>query len=356
LTRRRIVTAAALLLVAAVGAGLGPAQAGGARQAAMSSVETDPGGTSQEKEPQAAPARADGATTTVEAAPGTTTEAPRPGGKPEDGTSFPAGANDWDCVPSAAHPRPLVLVHGLGATAAENWSYLGPLLHDAGYCVFALTYGELPGRPEFGGMLPMQESAKELDDFVGRVLAATGAAQIDLLGHSEGTVMPQWWLKKLGGAARTHRYVAMTPLYAGTTLFVGDTVIDTLKSLFPEGAGQASSGFDGFCGSCQQFLNGSDFYEELYADGTVGAPGVLYTTIMSRYDELVVPYSSGYIVAPGATNIVVQDVCPLNLDEHVLVAFDPVVARMILNALDPEHATPVSCGPVLGLGAGPINL
>jgi pimeloyl-ACP methyl ester carboxylesterase len=361
--RRRIVAVAASCLLVAAGAALAPAQARGARTAeavTAAPVETEPG-TSREKEPQPAPARpaggvTPGATPDTGAPTDAPAEAPRAGGRPEDGTSFPAGANDWACVPSAAHPRPLVLVHGLGATAAENWFYLGPLLHEAGYCVFALTYGESPERPDFGGILPMQESAKELDDFVDRVLAATGAAQIDLLGHSEGTVMPQWWLKKLGGAALTHRYVAMTPLYDGTTVFIVDPVVDTLKALFAEGAGQATAGFDGYCGSCQQLLNGSDFYDELYADGTVGAPGVLYTTIMSRYDELVVPYTSGHIVAPGATNIVVQDVCPLNLDEHVLVAFDPVVARMILNALDPEHAAPVSCGPLLGLGAGPINL
>ena len=43
------------------------------------------------------------------------------------------------------------------------------------------------------------------------------------------------------------------------------------------------------------------------------------------------------LIAPSATNIVLQDVCPLNLDEHLPVAFDPRVARIILNALDPAH-------------------
>ena len=70
-------------------------------------------------------------------------------------------------------------------------------------------------------------------------------------------------------------------------------------------------------------------------------PGVRYTTVMSRYDELVTPYTSGYL--PGATNIVLQDVCPADPAEHVAVAFDPNVARLVLNALDPEHAEPVRC-------------
>jgi triacylglycerol lipase len=279
---------------------------------------------------------------------------PKPGPLPEDGAA-PLGANDWDCQPSAAHPEPLVLVHGLGATAEENFGYLSPKLKNAGYCVFALTYGEKPGNPYIGGLLPMQESAKELGTFVDRVLAATGAAKIDLVGHSEGTVMPQWWLKKLGGAAVTKRYVALAPLYAGTTLYGLDTLIDTLRGLSPEGAAPFSDAFDQGCGSCQQFLNGSDFYKDLYSDGTIAAPGVTYTTVMSRYDEVVIPYTSGQLTAPGATNIVLQGVCPLNLDEHGLLAFDPAVARIILNALDPAHPKPVDCGPLAGVGLGGLN-
>jgi triacylglycerol lipase len=45
----------------------------------------------------------------------------------------------------------------------------------------------------------------------------------------------------------------------------------------------------------------------------------------------------------GGTNIVLQDVCPANVSEHATVAFDPVVTQLFLNALDPEHAKPVTC-------------
>jgi triacylglycerol lipase len=90
------------------------------------------------------------------------------------------------------------------------------------------------------------------------------------------------------------------------------------------------------------------FIQRLDANG-VAVPGVVYTQIMTRYDELVLPYTSGIVVAPNSTNIVVQDQCPLDFSDHLELGSDPVAARDVLNALDPAHAQPVPCLPVLPL-------
>jgi triacylglycerol esterase/lipase EstA (alpha/beta hydrolase family) len=251
----------------------------------------------------------------------------------------PRGANDFSCRPSAAHPDPVVLVHGLGATMGENWSYIAPLLAKHGYCVFALTYGLDPRFPFFGGVIPVEQSAPELGAFVDQVLSATGAQKVDLVGHSEGTFMPQYWLKFLGGASKVNRYVAMTPLYAGTNV-AGAAVLRDAGAAF--GVSQIILNLVGsFCGSCSEFLAGSPMVQKL-SQGGAAAPGVTYTTLMTRYDELVVPYTSGTL-PPPATNIVLQNVCPNDIDEHAAEAFDPVVVQLIFNALDPAHAQPVSC-------------
>jgi triacylglycerol lipase len=269
-----------------------------------------------------------------------------------DPGASPVGANNWSCQPSAAHPDPVVLVHGLGATMAENWSTYSPLLADNGYCVFALTYGLDPGESYVGGVQPMEESSQQLAAFVNRVLAATGATKVDLVGHSEGTVMPQYYLKDLGGAAKVQRYVAITPLYQGTTLDGLSSILTAFESLSPAGAAPVESLVASECGSCLEFLHGSPFLRHLYADGVYAVPGVRYTTIMTKDDEAVTPYTSGRLDAPNATNIVVQNQCATDFSEHLTMAFDPVVAQDMLNALDPSDPRPVPCTLVLpGLGA-----
>ncbi len=272
-----------------------------------------------------------------------------------DPTGPPPGANDWSCKPSAAHPDPVVLVHGLGATMGENWATYSPLLANNGYCVFALTYGQNPDEQFVGGLQPMEQSSAQLADFVQQVLAATGAQQVDLVGHSEGTVMPQYYLKFRGGAQYVNKYVAITPLYQGTTLFGISALESTFEKYFPQYAGQFAAAFGTYCGSCLEFLHGSDFLEHLYADGVYAVPGVTYTTIVTRLDELVTPFTSGLLDAPNATNLIVQNQCPIDLAEHVAMAFDPTVGQDVLNALDPAHKKPVPCHLVLPIVGAPLN-
>ena len=38
------------------------------------------------------------------------------------------GTNDWSCKPTAAHPEPVVLVHGTFGNKSTNWQTYGPLL------------------------------------------------------------------------------------------------------------------------------------------------------------------------------------------------------------------------------------
>ncbi|MGQ0841907.1 lipase family alpha/beta hydrolase [Actinokineospora sp.] len=254
--------------------------------------------------------------------------------------STPPGSNNWSCLPGSAHPNPVVLVHGFASVINDTWQTYAPLLANEGYCVFALNYGVPPGTPfpldQVGGRSPIEASAAQLSEFVDRVLTATGADEVDIVGHSEGTQMPNYYVKFLGGAAKVDKYVALAPFWRGTNA-AGLATVVRLTSLF--GFAPVVNGIlDPACAACRQLLTGSDYFA---AFGDPVVPGVEYTNIVTRYDELAVPYTSG--IYPGMRNITLQDACPIDHAEHFAILSDPVTAAHMLNALDPAHPRRVPC-------------
>ncbi|MFC4584972.1 esterase/lipase family protein [Sphaerisporangium corydalis] len=235
----------------------------------------------------------------------------------------PQGANDWSCRPSAAHPRPVVLVHGTFENMAINWPAISPLLKANGYCVFALNYGGAQNGL-IQGTGDIAQSAQQLSAFVDRVLAATAAPEVDMVGHSQGGMMPRYYLKFLGGAAKVKKLVGLVPSNHGTGLS-GLVALGRLLGL----VGPITDA----CPACGQQIAGSSFLAGLNGGGDT-VPGVDYTVITTRYDEVVTPYTSAYLSGPGVRNILLQDACPFDISAHVGVILDPVVLRMVLNELD----------------------
>jgi triacylglycerol lipase len=268
--------------------------------------------------------------------------------------SAPAGANDFNCKPTRRRPEPVVLVHGLLANRTVNWATISPYLKNRGFCVFALTYGTRPesdlGYYQPGGLRRMQSSARQLRRFVKRVLRRTGARKVDIVGHSEGSLMPSWYVRKLRGARKVDDYVGLTTLWQGTNP-AGLATASHLADTF--GIGKPAYGVvDRFCLSCRQFLHGSQFLKKLHRRG-VTARKVTYTSIVTRYDQLIFPYTSGLLPkARNVTNVVLQRHCKANLADHVAVAADPATAGFVFRALDPERAPKPPCVPVVpGVGA-----
>ena len=95
------------------------------------------------------------------------------------------------------------------------------------------------------------------------------------------------------------------------------------------------------CQSCDEFLVGSQFIKEIEARAP--APGVIYTNISTRYDELVSPYTSSFLSGPNVTNITLQDHCALDFSDHLSIISSPITGQYILNALDPAQAQPPPC-------------
>lgn len=290
--------------------------------------------------------------------------------------AVPAGAQDGPDVPppgastisepctgSAEHPDPVVLVHGLGGDQNDNWQTIAPFLYDEGYCVYALTYGNDASAPspfdKFGGLADMSQSAQVLASFVQQVLIASHASKVDLVGHSEGGTMPDWYLKFDGGANYVDHFVALSGVLHGTTFWgLGD--LYALSQAYPSYSAQFNQFESQYCQSCEEFLPTSPWMENLDATTITGAApvcsadgadvlGVQYTSVATNNDELVRPPTSDFLnPACGNThNILVQQQCLTDQADHISIAADPMVAQDILNALDPAEARPVHCVVVL---------
>ena len=227
----------------------------------------------------------------------------------------PPGAN-VRCTPTVAHPYPVVLVHGTFENRFDNWQAMSPALKSAGYCVYALNYGSYNGSGLLGiyGVGEIERSARELRDFVAGVRAQTGAAKVSLVGHSQGGLMPRSFIKNLGGADLVEDLVGLSPSNHGTT------------NPFAPLAGAS-------CPACRQQVAGSPFLQELNA-GDESPGDVSYTQLVTRYDEVVIPYTSGFL-APDANvvNLTLQDECANDTAEHLRIPYDPPAIAITLNAL-----------------------
>ncbi|MGW1560170.1 esterase/lipase family protein [Streptomyces sp. NPDC002144] len=254
-------------------------------------------------------------------------------------TAPSSGWNDYSCKPSATHPRPVVLVHGTLGNSVDNWLGLAPYLESRGYCVFSLDYGQLSGVPVFYGLGPIDKSAEQLSAFVDKVLAATKAAKADIVGHSQGGMMPRYYLRFLGGAAKVNTLVGIAPDNHGTDL-------DGLTNLLPYFPGASDLLSSSVPGLADQIV-GSAFLTKLNAGGDT-VPGVHYTVIASKYDEVVTPYTSQFLSGSDVHNVLIQNLCSLDLSEHVLMGLsDRLAFHEVANALDPAHATTTTCASVL---------
>ena len=219
-----------------------------------------------------------------------------------------SGINDWSCTPSQAHPHPVVVVHGTFGDSQNLLRRLRSSLASSGYCVFALDYGNRATGP-------IEQSAQQLKSYVDRVLTATGASKVSMVGHSQGGMMPRYYVKFLGGADKVDDLVGLAPSNHGTS---------NPLTLTP--------GLSSTCPACAQQRTGSAFLRHLNAgDETPGA--VSYTNVVTRYDEVVTPYTSGYLSGPRTTNLTLQDKCRLDTAEHLRIPTDGPAIRIVLNAL-----------------------
>ncbi|KAH7357298.1 secreted lipase [Rhexocercosporidium sp. MPI-PUGE-AT-0058] len=248
--------------------------------------------------------------------------------------------NDYTCR-SIAHPNPVILLHGLGATFYEDLNVLELYLQSQGYCTFSLTYGDYPAFPFAGGLKPIDSSAAEIEAFINLVHSCTGAAKLDLIGHSEGGFLALYVPKFRGVAPILDKLVAIAPPTRGTTFaglynlaYVGGNSTRKLFSTILDTVG---------CAACDEIGVGGSAVARLNDGKPIVQPGNSLTVIMSKFDELVTPTSTAFVEEQGVNNLYVQDYCPLDPVGHIGEAYDTNVWNLVVNSLDSTPHRTFTC-------------
>ena len=171
---------------------------------------------------------------------------------------------------SASHHNPILFVHGYTSNASAWYTMKSRFLADGWESNYLYAY-------TFSSTKSNASIAQDVANRVNEIKAATGAAKVDIIAHSMGSLSSRYYLKNLRGTANVDDWVSLGGPNHGTTWAYGCF----------------------FFSPCNQMLPGSSFLNQLNSvDETPGA--VTYGTWWSPCDELINPDTN--TILSGATN------------------------------------------------------
>jgi triacylglycerol lipase len=172
-------------------------------------------------------------------------------------------------APTASAHDPILFVHGWNSSSS-TWTTMVSRFQADGW-----TASEL-NNWSYNWHQSNATTASQISSKVDSILAATGAAKVDVVSHSMGGLSSRYYLKNLGGAQKVDDWVSLGGPNHGT---------DTANFCFDT--------------SCVEMRQGSSFLKALNSgDETPGA--VNYGTWWSPCDEVINPDSS--VSLSGAAN------------------------------------------------------
>lgn len=212
---------------------------------------------------------------------------------------------------------PVVIVAGTFSPQFYNEVLAGRLRAD-GYQVDIFVLPTL-------GTQDANKTSEALADFVADVRARTGAAKVDLIGHSQGGVIARQYVKAYGGAP-----------YVDSLITAGAPNRGTAPANLA-----AALGFDDIVPVFEQLAIGSDWMNALNeGDDTIG--DLRYTTFRTVYDVAAVPLST-QTLHDGATNVLIQSQCPFRVVGHIGLFLDGTVYSGFKQALEGKTSIRLRC-------------
>jgi hypothetical protein len=248
------------------------------------------------------------------------------------------------CTPSVAHAsrEPVLLNPATGATPDQNYSWNWERALNAlrvPWCTYTAPSHTLAD---------IQVSGEYLVYAI-RTIHALAGRRIAILGHSQGGMSMRWPLRFWPD---TRAMVDDVIGFAGTNH--GTTVGGGCAGKCPPADWQQAAG--------SNFISALNSHAETFA-------GISYTEVYSHRDEEVQPNmddrgTSSLRTGSGAiTNVATQDICPNDIDEHLMIGtVDPVAYALGIDALthpgpaDPARISRSVCGQLWMPGVDPLNV
>jgi hypothetical protein len=243
---------------------------------------------------------------------------------------------------SGATRAPVLLVPGTGSSPPRNfgWNW-EPALNNLGIPWCAVT---LPDN----ALGDIQVAGEYVVNAI-RTMYARAGRKIAILGHSQGGMMPRWALRFWPDTrAMVDDQIGMAPSNHGTS----GAKFTCLNGCAPAVWQQSDTA---------EFIKAINSYQETF-------PGISYTEVYTKRDEVVTPNSddngSSSLHGGGGEieNEAIQDICPLDLNEHNgLGTVDNVAYALAIDALehpgpaDPARIPSSVCNDPLMPGVNPMT-
>ena len=220
--------------------------------------------------------------------------------------------------PAQNRPGPVLLVPGYGGQTSSLFA-LAARIRSTGRQATVIS---LPGN----GTGDLNADADVLNTAVDQALRS-GAPSVDVIGYSAGGVVVLLWARHDDGSGKARRIITLGSPFHGAQLAAAG------EALVPGACPTA----------CQQLVPGSPLLAGI--NGTPVPSRPPWLSLWTTDDETVDPPTSANLA--GAMNVSIQSVCPAEQISHGQLPSNPVVTRIVLQAIGPgpvRAPTSADCG------------
>ena len=173
----------------------------------------------------------------------------------------------------------------------------------------------------------------------------TGASKVDIVGHSQSGMMPNYYLKNLGGASKVGTFIGLSPSNHGTTLSGLTTLGQQLGLLGLAGCGARRDDTGAVAADPGLELPDQPLRRRRHRRRP------RYVVITTTKDLVVTPHTNGYLTGANVENITIQNQCPTDPVGHIGISYDWPAQQNVLNELGANVANfkPVCSGFGIGV-------